>query len=299
MNLRKKIDFKVFDEGYVSYDDRVREVKHTQGTTPEEFVRIYEKLSNKYNLSITEEFLARFYNKELSLDERQKLPFPYINHLIGFMLDTDYLLEKKIDIKPLIREFNECNNSSELHHTVHLSSLAAIYASVGYSIEFPIRSKKKKTPDLIISGIPADLKVIKPSNKGKLYNEKGEIFESKLREDLCYDVGKAIENRLCIGIEQADLVFIDLAAKSLPFMFLGNILQNFPSKYSVFLPEPKRFRVVFCCITMLPSNLNRRKKGLPYSFYGTYVDMDPNLWNFVRQSDTRITHKKGEGKYIL
>lgn len=164
----QRIDFRTFDESHITYGNRAREVKYTQGTTPEDFVRIYQELSNKYGLCVTEDFLSRFYHevyeKDLSLTERLELPFPYINYLVGFVLDTHYLLEKGVNIRPLISEFNKSNNSSELRHTIHLSVIAAVYTSGGYSIEFLRKSKSCKTADLTINGIPADLKLIKPTD---------------------------------------------------------------------------------------------------------------------------------------
>lgn len=304
MGVQDRIEFKVYDDRYVSYGKRVYEVYYTQGTTPDNFIGIYDKLASKYGLTITENFLSRFYNeaygKELSLQEREKLPFPYIDHLVGFILDLDFLLNKHVSIPPLIKEFHECNNSDELHHAFHLAGLAAICCLSKHKVQFPEKSKDKRNPDLTVDKIPSDLKVIRPPDVKKLHSVRGSEFESELREDLCYDIGKAIENRLCIGIEQADLVFIDLAAKSLPIAFLGIMVNAFPDKYYVVIPELRRFRVIFYCMTMLPSNQNRRLEGdLPYSFFGTYIDIDPKLWQIVKQGDLKITHKEGEGRYIL
>ncbi|MFH1485268.1 MAG: hypothetical protein ABIH46_04280 [Chloroflexota bacterium] len=300
----QRIDFRVLDEGHISYGGRVQEVRYSQGTTPEDFVRIYQELSDKCGLCVTEDFLAQFYveayGKDLSLSQREDPPFPYINHLVGFVLDTDYLVRRGTDVGPLVGQFNESGSVDELHHTFHLSGLAAIYASAKCSISFPRRLKSVRSPDLAMNGVHADLKVLNPPDVEKLHDEKGETFESKLREDLCYDIGKAIENRMCVGMEQADLVFIDLGAKSLPLMYLGKSLENWSSRsYRLILPKPVRFRVIFCCMGSLPSNLDRRKEGLPYSFYGTYMDVDPTLWNFVRGSKVKIVHKRGKGRFIL
>lgn len=204
-----------------------------------------------------------------------------------------------MDIESLIKAFNFCRNTNELHHTFHLSGLAAIYSSAGYEIKFPSKKKVGKNPDISINGISADLKVIGPPDIDKLHEEKGEVFTSKLSEDLCFYIGKAIENRLCIGMEQSDLVFMDLAAKSLGSMFIGNMIANYPDKYSLILPEPTKRRVVFFVISTLFNNLNRRLEGeLPYSFFGTYIDIDPNLWETVKSNRINIEYKKGEGHRI-
>lgn len=303
MKKNNRIRFCVYDDSYISYGNRVREVCHTTGTTPDHFVRVYDDLSSKFGLDVTEQHFQRLY-REIYKDDfilygQQKRPFPYISLVIDFILNLDYLREKCINISPIIKEFNECTNSYELHHVVVLSSLSAIYTSGGYAINFPSKKKVGKNPDININGINADLKVIHPPDMDKLYKEKGKVFTRKLSEDLCFDIGKAIENRLCIGIEQSDLVFIDLAAKSLKHMFIKSMMANYPDKYTLILPEPTKRRVVFFVIGLLPNNLNRRIEGeLPYSFFGTYIDIDPNLWETVKSNKINIEYKRGEGQYI-
>jgi len=165
MRSQKRVDFKVHDETYISYGDRVREVRGTQGINPEDFCQIYDKLC-KHGLAITEEFLSYFYDealgKTLTLSERQKLPFPYINHLVGFILDVGYLLGKGVGVEPLIKEFNESKSLDELHHCCHLSGLAAMCVTVGHKIDFPKKGKNERTADFVVDGICADLKLVRP-----------------------------------------------------------------------------------------------------------------------------------------
>ncbi|MCK4783373.1 MAG: hypothetical protein KAV87_06450, partial [Desulfobacteraceae bacterium] len=164
-----------------------------------------------------------------------------------------------------------------------LAFLSSIYTYNGHNIEYPSRSKDSKNADVRINGIFADIKVIQQSDFEPIHREKGRVFQTKLSKDLCYDIGKAIQNRLHDGIKQAELVFIDLSQRSLSSMWLG---EEFDTTSNI-VPEPMPFRVVYFC-KIGPNVFIDREQV--YSFFATYIDMEPRIWRFIKHSDRITTH---------
>ena len=255
----------------------------THDIAPQEFIKICENISCIYNLQITEQFIRKFWEEKTFFGVKRKGQIANImRYFIDFVLDAQCLLEKNIEIEPLIREFKESSDIYELRHACSLAFLSSVYVSQEYAVEFRAKSKGKN-PDLFVSKIPADLKVIQQSDLEEIHRKKGRVFESELSEDVCYDIGKAIQNRLHEGIKQGELVFIDITQISLSSMWLS---EEFDTLGGV-VPVPKRFRVVYFC-KIGPNVFIGRKQT--YSFFGTYIDIEPNMWRFIKRSDRRITH---------
>ncbi len=283
MSHRKSLKFEAKDAEFVSLGNASTNIRLTHEIAPEQFIKIYESICSQYNLQITEEFIKRLWEEETFFGVKRKAQIAnIIPYIIDFVLDAHYLLGKGIEIGPLIKEFKASGHIGELRHACSLSFLSSMYASKKYTVQFEGKSKGEK-PDLFVNKIPADLKVIRQSDLEKIHRCKGRVFESKLSEDLCYDIGKSIQNRLHEGIKQAELVFIDLTAKSLSSIWLG---EEFDTLANI-IPEPKRFRVVYFC-KMGPNVFIGRKQT--YSFFATYIDIEPNLWDFIKRSDKTITH---------
>jgi len=224
MSRKRKLEFEAADEEFVSCGTarhgHKHNVKFLHHITPEEFIRTYEDISNRYNLDVTEYFLERFTVEGTAFGKKQKAQVSPIAELINFILDINYFLGKQTEVSPLIKEFNEVGDFGDLQHVCSLALLTSAYASRGYNIEFLRKSKEGKTPDLHINGIPADVKVRRQADIGAIHLEKGNTYATKLGDDLCFDIGNSIQNRLYDGIKQAELVFVDLGRRSLPFMVM-------------------------------------------------------------------------------
>ena len=284
MNRQEGLRFEAKDEDFLMFGSASTNIKLTHCIAPQEFIKIYETVSGTYNLEINQGFIRKFYETSTFFGKKRKTQPVYIyKYLIDFILDTHFLMERGIEVKPLVQEFKESSDMDQLRHACSLAFLSSIYAYNGYDIEYRSRSKYSKNADVCINGIFADIKVIQQSDFEQMHREKGRVFKTKLSEDLCYDIGKAIMNRLHDGIKQAELVFIDLSQKSLSSMWLG---EEFDATSNI-VPEPTPFRVVYFC-KIGPNVFIGREQV--YSFFATYIDMDPRIWDCIKLSDRIITH---------
>lgn len=283
MNRHKGLRFEAKNEDFLTLGSESTNIRLTHHVTPQEFIKIYETVCGTYNLEITEEFMRRFWETTTFFGIKRKAHVSMVKYFLDLVLDTHYLMERDTEIEPLIREFKKSGDMDELRHACSLAFLSSIYACSGYGIEFRSRSRDSKSADLCINGISADIKVIQHSDLELIQRKRGRVFQTKLSEDLCYDIGKAIQNRLHDGIKQAELVFIDLSEKSLSSMWLG---EEFDTTSHI-VPEPRPFRVVYFC--KVGPNVLIGRAGT-YSCFATYVDMDPLVWDFIKRSDRKITH---------
>ena len=284
MNRQEGLRFEAKDEDFLMFGSASTNIKLTHGIAPQEFIKIYETVSGTYNLKISQGFIKKFYVTSTFFGIKRKAqPASIYKYFIDFILNTHYLMERGIEVKPLVQEFKKSGNMAELRHACSLAFLSSTYAYNGYDIEYPSRSKDGKNADVRINGIFADIKVIQESDSEPIHRKKGREYKTKLSKDLCYDIGKAIENRLHDGIKQAELVFIDLSQRSLLSIWLG---EEFDTTSNI-VPEPTQFRVVYFC-KIGPNVFIGREQV--YSFFATYIDMDPRIWDFIKDSDRIITH---------
>ena len=284
MKRQTGLRFEAEDEDLLKFGNHSTNIRLTHHIAPQEFVKIFETISGTYNLEITQEFMRRFYDFSTFFGIKRKHEIAFITkYFIDFVLDMHYLVERGIHIEPLIQEFKESGDVSDLRHACSLAFLSSIYTCTGHGIELRGRSRDSKNADLCIDGIFADIKVIQQSDLEQLHREKGRVFQTKLSEDLCYDLGKAIQNRLHDGIKQAELVFIDLSQKSLSSIWLS---EEFDTTSNI-VPDPRRSRVVYYC-KIGPNVFIGRE--LTYSFFATYIDVDPFLWDFIKRSNKITKH---------
>lgn len=289
MNRQEGLRFEAKDEEWLMFGSASTNIKLTHCIAPQEFIKIYETVCGTYNLEISQGFISqgfirKFYETSTFFGIKRKAQPAFIyKYLIDFILNTHSLMERGIEVKPLVHEFKKSSDMAELRHACSLAFLSSIYAYNGYDIEYRSRSKDSRNADVCINGIFADIKVIQQSDFEQIHREKGRVFKTKLSEDLCYDIGKAIQNRLHDGIKQAELVFIDLSQKSLSSMWLG---EEFDTTSNI-VPEPTPFRVVYFC--KIGPNVFIGREPV-YSFFATYIDMDPRIWDFIKHSDRIITH---------
>lgn len=252
---------------------------------PTSFIKLFERIAAKFHFSITQEFLQRISSQEaIFMGKKRKVHVAYTTwDIVDFFINCDTLLTKNIDIAQLMKEFRKSGNHKEFQHSCSLSYLASTYALNGYTdIQF------LGQPDFAINQIPAELKVIHRLDPDRRFDERGvDAFSSFVYKDISYDVGQAISNRLPEGIKQsAEIVFIDLSAKSLKGRYL---FKEFASVRNI-IPEPKRYRVIFFCKIEPPIG----REGT-YSLFGTYVDFDPDIWNFIKRSERKVKHTRVSG----
>ena len=284
MNSQMGLQLRAKDADFLMIGNHSTNIRLTHHIAPQEFIKIFETISSTYNLEITQEFMRRFYEFSTFFGIKRKGQIAFIaKYFIDFVLDMHYLVERGIHIEPLIQEFKESGDMSELRHACSLAFLSSIYTCTGHGIEFGGRSRDSKSADLRIDGIFADIKVIQQNDLEQLHHRKGRVFQTKLSEDLCYDLGKAVQNRLHDGIKQAELVFIDLSQKSLSSIWLS---EEFDTTSNI-VPDPRRSRVVYYC-KIGPNVFIGREQT--YSFFATYIDIDPFLWDFIKRSDKIATH---------
>lgn len=245
-----------------------------------------DKITSTFNFSLTEKFYLRVSITELTFHKKKmKSRVNILPDVIDFFLNCDSLMKNGIDIKGLVQEFRQSGNYEDFRHSCSLANISSTYALAGYT-----NISYSGTPDFIINGILAELKVIKQSDYSKRFDEKEtDIFTSYLHEDICYDIGQAIRNRLAGAIKQsAKLVFIDLSVKSLVAIYSSKAFDSVKN----IIPEPKKHRVIYYC--KFGPNIFIGRKGV-HSFFGTYVDFNPNIWTFMIQRKRKITHKRISG----
>ncbi len=269
MNRQKRLQFEAKDDDFLALGSGSTNIRLTHHITPKEFINIYETVDGNHDLQITEEFMGRFWEISTFFGiKRKSQPMLIWKYFIDFVLDAHCLVEKGFQIEHLIQEFKKSSDMGELRHACSLAFLSSIYACSGFCIEFQSRSRNSKSADLRIDKIFADIKVIRQSDFEQIHREKGRVFQTKLSEDLCYDIGKAIQNRLHDGIKQAELVFIDLSSKSLSSIWLG---EEFDTTSNI-VPEPRPFRVVYFC--KIGPNVFSGRELLSISEMGLFMTKD-------------------------
>ena len=283
------IEFKIKDDDFISLGNRAHNIKLSRDIEPEKFIEIYKKITEEYEFQITQDFYQKFKEERTAFGKKQYVGIDPLEYIIDFLIQCNTLLEKGIEISPLFNEFRKSGDIYQLRHSCSLSYLTSIYALNGYEIKF-LTYSSGKSPDFSINGISSDLKVIQQSDLEAIHMRKGREFRTNLSEDICYDIGMSIRDRLCEGIKQSDLVFIDLGSKSLTSLYLE---EKFDSSSEV-LPEPKKCRVIYFC--RIGPNIFIGRKGT-FSFFGVFIDFDINIWNYIRNSHRIITHKIVGGKF--
>jgi hypothetical protein len=201
MNRQEGLRFEAKDEDFLMFGSASTNIKLTHCIAPQEFIKIYETVSGTYNLEISKGFIRKFYLTSTFFGRERKAQPAFIHkYFIDFILDTHSLMERGIEVKPLVQELKESSDIYQLRHACSLAFLSSIYAYNGYDIEYRSRSNDSPNADVCINGIFADVKVLQQSDLEPIHRKKGRVFTTKLSEDLCYDTGRAIQNRLQHGI---------------------------------------------------------------------------------------------------
>jgi len=284
----EKLVFEVKNNDFVKLGEASFNIRLSHKIDPSSFIEIFERIADNFHFSITKELYKRISIRETTWHgKKTKAEVAFvISDIVDFFIDCNFLLDKGIDIDVLFKEFRNSGNYEEFRHCCSLSFLTSTYALNGDT-----NIKFLGGPDFAINEIPAELKVIHQVDWERRFDEKGvDKFSSYLYEDLCYDIGQTIRNRLAEGIKQsAEMVFIDLSMKSLGSLFLAkdfDLIRNI-------IPQPKKHRVIFFC--RMGPNVFIGREGT-YSLFASYVDFDPHIWDFIKQSERKITHERIRGE---
>lgn len=270
-----KLEFEVDGSDFVKLGNESVNIQMKRNINPSRFIEIFERIASKFGFSITEEFHKTITTLEFRKQDGKKIKYRLFGGLIDiidFFINCDILLGKNIGIEVLVNEFRKSGNNLEFEHACSLSHLTSNYALNGYTdIEFGGRT------DFSINQIPAELKVIHRFDPDKRFDERGgNEFYSYVCDDVCYDIGQAVSNRLPEAIRQsAEVVFIDLSKKSLSglYAYAQHKKAEISSTRNI-LPEPRKHRVIFFCKVSFSAE--------PTSFFGTYIDFEPRFWNYLK-----------------
>jgi len=250
------------------------------GFEQEEFVREANYLLDKYKIKVPHDFPKPIVTKEALFGE--KPVHVYHTHTVGVCFCNCIQLEKiNVNTAKLLRELIKPDPIEGLLHSTSISVIALEYVDKGYKVELFPRTKAGRKPDLLVDGIFCDVKVIQESDwtKEALKNEHREEFLTTgmapphyIRDGICFDVGKFIEIRSSDGIQQAEMLLVDLSLKSLPN------LHGMAGVQRQTLPPPKRNRIVFFCCAFHEGKVES----------GYYLDFDPSLWEVIRSCDKKM-----------
>ncbi len=286
--------FELVDDEWVSVTTSDGVIKYNfklwYGILPEDYVRIYRSMSVKYGLGDQGVFPKRLVEKRVVFGKEQEVATDSQDYPVEFVLNLSDLDTLHVDASPLVHEFNRINDIDGMRHTCSLSFIAAAYTLAGHQVEFPPRRKVGKNPDLLIDGLSADVKVRQSKDlERELCDRKSNAFKVTLGKELCLDIGSTIQNRVYDGIKQAEMLLVDLDKRSLPFM----VIWDSESRIKGSIPEPRKARLVYFCRTKLLGD------GQRYPLSATYVDFDPKLWEFIRDSGDKIEYRMFGGDKTL
>ncbi len=267
MSVDREPNFELVDDEWISITKPDSVLKYNfkleHGISPKDYVQIYKDISSKYNLNAKDDYP------------------------VEFILNLSDLDNERVDVSPLMKEFGGIGNIDDLRHTCSLAFITAAYTLAGYKIEFVRKTKGQKSPDFYINGLSADLKVRQRMDlEREFLKRNSNTFQVILGEELCLDVGSTIQNRVYDGIKQAEVLFVDLDNRSLPFM----VLWDSESRIKGSIPEPKESRIVYFCKAKLSEDSQR------YPLSATYLDFDPKLWEFIKTSDDKIKWRLNPAK---
>ncbi len=249
------------------------------GFEQEEFVKEANYLLDKHEIKIPDDFPKPIVTKEALHGDISV----YHTHKVGVCFCNCINLESKYNINTskLLRGLMKPDPIEGLIHSTSISVIAIDYVNKGYKVELFPRPKTGRRPDLLVDAILCDVKVIRESDwtKEALADEHRQEFLKTgmspphyIRDDVCFDLGMFIRNRGSEGIQQADMLLVDLSLKSLPNLHsLGGVKRQV-------LPPPQRNRIVFFCCAFDTGKVDS----------GYYLDFDLSLWEAIRSCDKRM-----------
>ncbi|MGA9100125.1 MAG: hypothetical protein WB392_14470 [Methanotrichaceae archaeon] len=250
---------------------------------PEVFVEKANKLFNKYNIKIPDDYPNPEEFKVKSSLNKDTNSYPWHEFILCIysciILDERYNVESVSKI--IKKELIKANSRKGVLHACTLSIMALKFLNDSHKVEIPNEKKDKKNPDLIIDGFRCDIKVVQEFDwTGEALKELKESFlitgngkQHELANDICYDIGEFVKKRLQEGAEQADIIIADLLIKRPGFI---EMLPKEVINEHMF-PRLKNNRIIF--ILRDSSNI--------FNIFGYYVDFDPVAWKIITTNKNR------------
>lgn len=263
-------------------------IKAHYGIKPQTFIDYYTNLTEKYSLNLRR---IEFEDEILTENGFQKVKVRPLQEYVSFIIYTNILEKKGLDISDLIRQIAGGRDYYVIRHAKALTELAYIYLNNGYDIKI-----QSKGADFVINGINADVKVAQPSVLKKIRRN------SKIHKDGYLDISNEIllailqmmKSRFLKGVKQADLLFFNLTGSVL-FSSLGLFINEFDR-----IVPPQNNRLViysdhFYCdgadlhhqIGSAAKYLGKRLFPDLISIKGYFIDFDPYLWKFLSQFEIK------------
>jgi len=268
-------EFQAVDKNEIKINEIVFALKSNYNIESDQFMNYYHNLSDNYNLKIKD---IRFDVQKLPGAVDKKGYVSPIKELVNFIIFSNILEEKKIDISKLITQIKKCTDYYEIRHANSLAMIAYIYSRRGDLISF----LGKKNADLTINGIKTDIKVSMPD----LLKSNKPFAVEDIKNEVYLRMSKMISNRFTKGTRQSDLLFFDLSAD-----IYFSVLSIFTKEFDVVVP-PVKYRLVLLHNTFVPPGVihrmiegkiyNSSNKKFPDVFItnGYSIDFDENIWNF-------------------
>lgn len=272
-------EFQTVEKNEIKINEIVFALKSNYNIESDQFMNYYHNLSDRYNFKINN---IKFDVQKLpGVVDKKGYVYP-IKELVNFIIFSNILEEKNIDISNLITQIKKCMNYDEIRHANSLAILAYIYSRCGYNISFIKPKKNTKNADLTINGIKTDVKVSMPDSLKN--NKKFDVKDIKKKVYL--RMSQMISNSFTKGTRQSDLLFFDLSDD-----IYFSVLSIFTKEFDVVVP-PVKYRLILLHNKFVPPGVihrmiegkiyNSSNKRFPDVFItnGYSIDFDENIWNF-------------------
>jgi len=279
------MEFKSLNENTITLDGQQMHIIHELGINSSTFIDSYEELKKKFKLKITSSSFPVEITPNGNTSIKGKIPM--MHKYATFIFYSSALDKEGIDIKHLVSQINKANDFDSVNHAESLSILAFIYHRCGKKIEFlPVRTNA----DLKIEGIKAELKVARPEllNIGKRRPPKVKKGRVDISNEIILEISKLLSAQLPKAIKQGEMIFFNLSDRR----FFSSVGLPIPKLARII--EPKKYRIVFYETHPFTPNVNIShvwgkvttelgKVTTPdiHQFKGTFLDVDPYLWNFL------------------
>ena len=257
-------------DNILTLDGREIGVRAQYGISSDDFLYYQQKLKGSFNFELKQiEFKVNYYVQDGPPKVGTTRP---IREVMDFIIYTNILEEKGIDITNLLSQIIPGKDYHEVLHASSLAVLAYIYEKNGYTITF----LPKKGPDFQINEIIADIKVLQPSLLQEPRGFKVKNGRVDIQNTILLDFSKRLSSRFNEGVKQADLLFFNMTSSPfsglLDFMYTGN--DN--------VIEPKSNRVIYYNSSPIIPNVERGFRtpdGKDFPLEPRYF---PDLHSFAR-----------------
>ena len=279
-------DFEVVEDHSISLGGHIFRLIDQYGIEPSKFMTFCKDLSDEYGLKINEvEFEVPLY---LNDETRKGITRP-IKEYVDFIIYSNILEQKGVNITNLISQIKPCKDYYEIRHACSLAILTYIYHKNLYKIDF---LRKEGDSDFLINNFKADLKTFQPSvlkkpRKNVKLTKSGAVDIGNV---IFLDISQKLSSRFVDGVRQAELLYFDFTGSGW-FSALGTPIAELNR-----ITSPKKYRLILYNTHFIHHDAqlyhkwgNKEvflgKMTYPdlHRFKGFPVDFDPYLWSFLSQ----------------